>query len=192
MLHLKNANKALKRYDALLRGELNDADFIARIRACPELAGDGFDEALEETRRYVEACREERRLAAELRARAAFTPHLWVVPENKIPSPIFVVGFFGVEAFKRFEIPEEIASLSNPGDILIALGSMLKERCKDRAYMASPFGRAVQVLYRETYDHSYVYDIEQQGWIDELFTCPPTGQARISVKGSSTQFPKIL
>jgi hypothetical protein len=191
LLHLSNANKALRRYDALLRGDLSDADLIERIRACPLLAGEHFDEALEETRRYVDASRKERLLAAELHARAAFTPHLWVVPENKIPSPIFVVAMLGVETFKRFEIPEEIASLSNPGDILIALGSILKERCRDRAYMASPFGRAVQVLYRDTYDHSYVYDIEQQCWIDELFTCPPSGQTRIAIKGSSTQFPKL-
>jgi hypothetical protein len=191
LLHISNANKALRRYDALLRGDLSDADLIERIRACPLLAGEHFDEALEETRRYVDASRKERLLADELRARAAFTPHLWVVPENKIPSPIFVVAMLGVETFKRFEIPEEIASLSNPGDILIALGSILKERCNDRAYMASPFGRAVQVLYRDTYDHSYVYDIEQQCWIDELFTCPPSGQTRIAIKGSSTQFPKL-
>jgi hypothetical protein len=191
LLHISNANKALRRYDALLRGDLSDADLIERIRACPLLAGEHFDEALEETRRYVDASRKERLLADELRARAAFTPHLWVVPENKIPSPIFVVAMLGVETFKRFEIPEEIASLSNPGDILIALGSILKERCNDRAYMASPFGRAVQVLYRDTYDHSYVYDIEQQCWIDELFTCPPSGQTRIALKGSSTQFPKL-
>jgi hypothetical protein len=191
LLHISNANKALRRYDALLRGDLSDADLIERIRACPLLAGEHFDEALEETRRYVDASRKERLLADELRARAAFTPHLWVVPENKIPSPIFVVAMLGVETFKRFEIPEEIASLSNPGDILIALGSILKERCRDRAYMASPFGRAVQVLYRDTYDHSYVYDIEQQCWIDELFTCPPSGQTRIAFKGSSTQFPKL-
>jgi hypothetical protein len=191
LLHISNANKALRRYDALLRGNLSDADLIERIRACPLLAGEHFDEALEETRRYVDASRKERLLADELRARAAFTPHLWVVPENKIPSPIFVVAMLGVATFKRVEIPEEIASLSNTGDILIALGSMLKERCKDRAYMASPFGRAVQVLYRDTYDHSYVYDIEQQCWIDELFTCPPSGQTRIALKGSSTQFPKL-
>ena len=191
LLHLSNANKALRRYDALLRGDLSDADLVERIRACPLLAGEHFEEALEETRRYVDASRKERLLADELRARAAFTPHLWVVPENKIPSPIFVVAMLGVETFKRFEIPEEIGSLSNPGDILIALGSMLKERCSDRAYMASPFGRAVQVLYRDTYDHSYVYDIEQQRWIDELFTCPPSGQTRIALKGSSTQFPKL-
>jgi hypothetical protein len=191
LLHISNANKALRRYDALLRGNLSDADLIERIRACPLLAGEHFDEALEETRRYVDASRKERLLADELRARAAFTPHLWVVPENKIPSPIFVVAMLGVATFKRVEIPEEIASLSNTGDILIALGSMLKERCRDRAYMASPFGRAVQVLYRDTYDHSYVYDIEQQCWIDELFTCPPSGQTRIALKGSSTQFPKL-
>jgi hypothetical protein len=191
LLHISNANKALRRYDALLRGNLSDADLIERIRACPLLAGEHFDEALEETRRYVDASRKERLLADELRARAAFTPHLWVVPENKIPSPIFVVAMLGVATLKRFEIPEEIASLSNPGDILIAMGSMLKERCNDRAYMASPFGRAVQVLYRDTYDHSYVYDIEQQCWIDELFTCPPSGQTRIALKGSSTQFPKL-
>jgi hypothetical protein len=191
LLHISNANKALRRYDALLRGNLSDADLIERIRACPLLAGEHFDEALEETRRYVDASRKERLLADELRARAAFTPHLWVVPENKIPSPIFVVAMLGVATFKRVEIPEEIASLSNTGDILIALGSILKERCSDRAYMASPFGRAVQVLYRDTYDHSYVYDIEQQCWIDELFTCPPSGQTRIALKGSSTQFPKL-
>jgi hypothetical protein len=192
LLQLSNVNKALRRYDALLHGDLSDADLIARIRACPLLAGDSFDEVLEETHQYIEACKRERKLAAELRARAAFTPHLWVVPENKIPSPIFVVAMLGVETFKRFEIPEEILSLDSTGDVLIALGSMLKDRFHDRAYMASPFGRAVQVLYRDTYDHSYVYDVEQQCWIDELFTSPPTGQARIAPKGSATQFPKLF
>jgi hypothetical protein len=101
LLQLSNANKALRRYDALLAGGLHDADLIARIRACPLLAGDAFEESLEFTRRAIELNARERMLAAELRARRDFRPHLWVIHENTVPSPIYAAtsryGHFGVQ-----------------------------------------------------------------------------------------------
>jgi hypothetical protein len=45
--------------------------------------------------------------------RATFAPHLWVIAERKIPSPIFVVAIFGVDRFLRVPLPEGIATLTD-------------------------------------------------------------------------------
>ncbi len=189
LLQLSNANKALRRYDALLAGGLHDADLIARIRACPLLAGDEFDESLEFTRRAIEANARERALAAELRARRDFRPHLWVIHENTVPSPIFVVAWFGVDVFKRVELPANVADDPSMGSRLVTLAGWLSDNLQDKAYLCSPFGRPTQILYRDTYDHSYVFDVAQRCFTHELNEPPPVGRAQLTLRNSSSIIP---
>ena len=189
LLQLSNANKALRRYDELLAGGLHDADLIARIRACPLLAGDALDESLEFTQRAIEANSRERALAAELRARRDFRPHLWVIHENSVPSPIFVVAWFGVDAFKRVELPAAVADDPSMGSRLVALTRWLSDNLQDKAYLCSPFGRPTQILYRDTYDHSYVFDVAQRCFTHELNEPPPVGRAQLTLRNSNSIIP---
>ena len=191
LLQLSNANKALRRYDALLAGGLHDADLVARIRACPLLAGDAFEESLEFTRRAIELNARERMLAAELRARRDFRPHLWVIHENTVPSPIFVVGFFGIDVFKRVELPKHVAQDPDVGSQLVELARFLTDNLRDKAYLTSPFGRPTQVLFRDTYDHSYVYDVATRAFTHELREPPPIGRALLTLRNSSSSINPI-
>lgn len=189
LLQFSNANKALRRYDALLAGGLHDADLIARIRACPLLAGDAFEESLEFTRSAIERNARERMLAAELRARRDFRPHLWVIHENTVPSPIFVVAWFGVDTFKRVELPETVAQDPSMGSRLVTLTGWLSDNLRDKAYLWSPFGRPTQILYRDTYEHSYVFDVAERRFTHELNEPPPVGRAFVSIRNSSSIIP---
>lgn len=189
LLQLSNANKALRRYDVLLAGGLHDADLVARIRACPLLAGDAFEESLDFTRRAIEANARERAMAAELRARRDFRPHLWVIHENTVPSPIFVVAWFGVDTFKRVELPAAVADDPSVGSRLVSLAEWLSDNLRDERYLVSPFGRPTQILYRVTYDHSYVFDVAQRCFTHELNEPPPVGRAFVSIRNSSSIIP---
>lgn len=118
----------------------------------------------------------EEALREELQRRAAFRPHLWVIHENRVPSPIFVVAMLGIDRFKRIELPNEIARLTHTGHIMMEIASMLNERLEDPKYLSSPFGKPVQILYRDTYDHSYVYDVAERRFTDEQHKHPPIGK----------------
>jgi hypothetical protein len=189
LLQFKNSNKALRRYDALLAGNLHDEDLLDRIRACPLLCGDGLDEALARTKHKRACDAREKAKVQELRARRAFTPHLWVIHERSVPSPIFVVAFFGVETFKRVELPDIVLAETAIGGRLVTLASFLADNLRDPSYLASPFGRAVQVLYRDTYDHSFVFDVAEGRFTHELHEAPPVGRAFLTLLTSTSLTP---
>lgn len=190
LLQLSNVNKALRRFDALVAGGLHDEDLIDRIRRCEPLGGDAFEEALAETRHQIAVDEQERALHEELQRRAAFRPHLWVIHENRVPSPIFVVAMLGIDRFKRIELPDEIAALTHTGHIMMEIASMLNERLKDPKYLSSPFGKPKQILYRDAYDHSYVYDVAERRFTDEQHKHPPIDRVSMGRKRNlGSQFP---
>ena len=189
LLQLKNPNKALRRYDAVVAGNLHDEDLLDRIRSCPLLAGDGFEEALASTKHKLACDARERRLTQELLARRTFSPHLWVIHERSVPSPIFVVAFFGVATFKRVELPDILLAETAIGGRLVTLASFLADNLRDPSYLASPFGRAVQVLYRDTYEHSFVFDVAEGRFTHELHEAPPVGRALLTLRNSTSLTP---
>lgn len=191
LLQLANVNKTLRRYDALLAGGLHDLDLLDRIRRCEPLAGEHFDEVVETTRAHNERARREQLLAAELKRRREFTPHLWVIHENKIPSPIFPVAMFGIDTFKRVEIPEHILGIEHMGPRLIDMASWLIENLRNARYLTSLFGRPTQIVYRDTYDHSYVFDVATRCWVDELHEPPARVTATLTLKNSRVIIPSI-
>ncbi|MFN5377178.1 MAG: hypothetical protein ACK5BQ_00220 [Ignavibacteria bacterium] len=191
LLQLANVNKTLRRYDALLAGGLHDQDLLDRIRRCEPLAGACLDEVVDATRAHIERARREQLLAQELKRRREFTPHLWVIHENKIPSPIFPVAMFGIDTFKRVEIPQQLVDTEHVGQRLIDMASWLIENLRDPRYLTSLFGRPTQVLYRDTYDHSYVFDVATRCWVDELHEPPARVTATLTLKNSRVIIPSI-
>ena len=179
-----NAAKALRRYDAFVSGALDDEELANRIRACVQLAGSGFDEALAQTAHVQRVNRREQLFAEELRKRYAFVPHVWFEHERSYPSPIFVVAMFGEEHFRKLDLPEEMRSFYLTSGWVFDIRSIVKDfiECNPtHRLLRGPFGRAVRVIIRDTYDHGFVYDVDTLELIEERFSAPKTGRITTTV-----------
>ena len=184
LLHYANSAKALRRYDAFVGGEIADEAFADRIRACPLLAGAEFDLALANTAHMQRANTRELLMQRELRKRITFVPHVWFEHERKYPSPIFVVAMFGEEHFRKLDLPEEMQSFYLTAGWVFDVRSIVKdfiESNPNHRLLRGPFGRAVRVIIRDTYDHGFVYDVDTLELIEERFSAPKTGRIVTSV-----------
>lgn len=171
LLGYKNSNKALRRLDQFCN-ELADCDLLDRLRHSEIFAGNDLESVLTSARHQLQLQQAELRRQDEVRALLAFVPHLWVIHTNSVPSPIFVVGFFGLETFKRIPLPESLSTQKKPQNALLLVARFIED------YLAEPpieqhvlnncFGKAEQILYRDQYDHSFLYDIKLHSWIDEI------------------------
>lgn len=178
LLHYANSAKALRRYDAFVGGEIADEAFADRIRACPLLAGAEFDLALANTAHMQRANTRELLMQQELRKRIKFVPHVWFEHERKYPSPIFVVAMFGEEHFRKLDLPEEMQSFYLTAGWVFDVRSIVKdfiESNPNHRLLRGPFGRAVRVIIRDTYDHGFVYDFDTLELIGEYHTAPKIG-----------------
>ena len=194
LLGYSNPNKALKRYDAFLAGAYDDADILARLRACNVLAGVGFEQALAESIAQQELERRERALAQELKDRQSFVPHLYAEHEKRIPEhPFFAIAFLGINHFKRIDVPEEIMQIEDAGQRLWAVKEFidnLVDAYEELRVLGGPFGKVLRFLFRDTYDVAYVYDINERAYTDVRTSAPPEQRATLTV--NSKPFPKGL
>jgi hypothetical protein len=164
-LGYKNINKGFTRFDQLFRFGLSTPDLLERLRLilaidAAELAGAAAatgsmlraqakkfaGQKHEETQRAITR---ERFLAQQ-----RFTPHLWVIPEREIPSPIFVVAIFGEERFRRVNLPETIATLPEKVQEKI-ISEAACSHFSSTGGRAGPFGKILAYLYRRTFDQSW-------------------------------------
>ncbi len=150
-LGYRNTAKALRRLDDFRR--LGDAapDFQARLTAALGVDPTEFGAAMDATR---EVLREEKRLrreAEEARARAAFRPHLRVIPERRIPSPIFVAALTGVEHWLVQELPPDIMAMPEVRCFELA-GEIARAHYARENGGAGPFGAIRGYLFRTTFD----------------------------------------
>ncbi|MBS1562116.1 MAG: hypothetical protein JSS89_10960, partial [Bacteroidetes bacterium] len=103
LLNATNPNTMLHRFDALMRGSMDNASLLAALRTSV-LAGEeyaaSFDAALSATEHQQRVDAEEGERMREMQARRDFVPHVWVEHERRVPEPIFVVVWFGVEPYK--------------------------------------------------------------------------------------------
>jgi hypothetical protein len=72
LLGLTNANKALRRFDALLSGNIQDEDMSKRLRSSRCFGGPGLEDALLVTSRKIAIDEQERIMTNELRHRRWF------------------------------------------------------------------------------------------------------------------------
>lgn len=175
LLGYRNIPKALRRYDAFVNGNITDEWLANRIRCCPVLAGDDFDLALAHTAHRQMVDRKEQGFQKELRRRLSFTPHLWFEHENFLPRMFRPVAQRGEEFFRRLDLPPEM-DRSLPFEVLLLeLRPLLKEfitRNPNHHLLHGLFGKAVSVVFRDTYDHGYVLNLETFDVIDERHTAP--------------------
>lgn len=185
LLGSKNPNKFLRRFDAFLSGNLSDKDIIARCRSCSIFAGKEFEQSLEYSKQeYIKLC-QKTLFAAELQAKMEFTPHIWTVHKNSIPSPIFPVALFGINIFKVIDVPKDLIKPLHPeiiNNISIYLNEYI-EHPPERNVLHTPFGEAIQFLYRYSFDSCLVFDIQKRTFIhSQYFNWKNTSQAYITIK----------
>lgn len=185
LLGSKNPNKFLRRFDAFLSGNLSDKDIIARCRSCSIFAGKEFEQALEHTKQEHFSLYKKSLIAAELKAKAEFTPHIWTVHKNSIPSSIFPVALFGINIFKVIDVPKDLITPLHP-EIINKISIYLNEYIEhppERNVLHTPFGEAIQFLYRYSFDSCLVFDIQKRTFIrSQYFNWKNTSQAYITIK----------
>lgn len=191
LLGSKNPNKFLRRFDAFLSGNLSDKDLIARCRSCSIFAGKEFEQALEDTKQENISFYKKSLIAAELKARAEFTPHIWTVHKNSIPSPIFPVALFGINIFKIIDVPKDLIRPLHP-EIINSISIYLNEYIEhppERNVLHTPFGEAIQFLYRYSFDSCLVFDIQKRIFThSQYFNWKSISQAYLTLKNKSITF----
>jgi len=113
--------------------------------------------------------------------RQRFTPHLWVIPERKIPSPIFVVAVFGEERFRRVNLPDGILTLSeNLQEKIISQAASF--HFASSSGQAGPFGKILGYIYRRSFDQSW--RLNDKGQLLNRHSGPvPVTKYTLSLKG---------
>lgn len=178
--------KCLRRVDAICAGNMSDTDMIDRIIAS-EIGGEDVANIIEQLQHLETVDRRERELLADRRAREAFIPHIHAIHERRIPEhPFFVIAMLGIDHFKRVNLPSDIIELTTIGEQLQAVLEFLDHVCSSADYYritGGPFGRATQLLFRDSYEHAYVYDVATRYFVGEYDGVPRTGTATLSLKG---------
>ncbi len=175
LLGYTNRSKALRRYDSFVAWNWFDEGFARRIRACPELAGDDFDLIRAQLAHKERADRKEVFRTEALRRRYSFVPHIWFEHENQVPKPLFVVAQLGEERFRRLELPPGFTSDHPAALVLFEIPTLLMRLLTDQpdcVQLKGPFGKAVSAIYRDTYDHGYVFDLTTLECIGECHEAP--------------------
>ena len=191
LLGSKNPNKFLRRFDAFLSGNLSDKDLIAKCRSCSIFAGKEFEQALENTKQEKISLYKKTLIAAELKARAQFKPHIWTVHKNSIPSPIFPVALFGINIFKIIDVPKDLIRPLHP-EIINSISIYLNEYIEhppERNVLHTPFGEAIQFLYRYSFDSCLVFDINKRTFThSQYFNWKSISQAYLTLNNKSITF----
>ena len=117
--------------------------------------------------------------------RQCFIPHLWVIPERKIPSPIFVVAIFGEECFRRINLPDGVLTLSeNLQKKIISRAAC--SHFNSTGGQAGPFGKIIGYFFQRTFDQSWRLNVNgevlsRNGGAVAIGTCT------LSLKGKRNQ-----
>jgi len=170
MLGYTNASKCLRRFDAFVLGRFNDHEFLQRIRTNEILYGEEFEYALKQAMYEKQIQDAEKDRVRELQARSEFMPHIWVIHENSVASPIFVIGSLGIMRFKYLALPHSVLSIQEEKERLKTVERYflrLLEHTPNTECLFGPFGRAKGFLYRDVFDHVHEYSLETLSFIDD-------------------------
>lgn len=168
-LNYKNPNKGFLRLDQLLQHGYSNPNLLERLRCLLQLDPLELTTAVSQTEAILRAealelqqkHQQKSKQAAEeeeRRERASFKPHLWVVAERKVPSPIFVVAIFGEECFRHVSLPDNIESASEADQQKLIQRAAIKH-FRQKGGSAGPFGRIIGYLFCRTFDQAWRLNI---------------------------------
>jgi len=160
-LGYRNTSKALRHLDHLLLGGEPPTDFHKRLAIALDIEPLRYEAAIEATRAFYREEKRKRDEAEIAAARAAFKPHLRVIPERTIPQPIFVAAMTGVDRWLRVPLPAHIMTLAE--EIRMKMVSTIAPaHFKAANGRAGPFGKICGYLFRYEFEKAIVLDIHGQ------------------------------
>jgi hypothetical protein len=148
--------KAFEHFDNCLNnGCCGDFVFQERLAKALEVDMNIIKRAIEATMKIKSKEKKKEEKEKEDLARLKFKPHLWVLPERSVPSPIFVVCFMGEATFRFASLPDGIANMSMEKQKEI-VKETIQTHFKEKNGLAGPFGKVLQYQYRITYDSHWL------------------------------------
>lgn len=109
-----------------------------------------------------------------------FRPHLQVLTEHTVPSPIFVVAWTGVNYWLRVQVPLEVLLMSRTRK-LHEVGRIVRAHYAEKKGRTLPFGAITGYLLRTLPDRAIRFSVEgvsegvHLGWV-------PNGQVTIGLR----------
>ena len=104
-LGYRNISKGCRRLEQVSSGDLAGKEaLLAKLPGALDLPREVVAKAIQETIEEIERAQRAEEERAEARWRADFTPHAIITTERSVPSPIFVVAFFGTDWLKRIDL----------------------------------------------------------------------------------------
>ena len=185
LLGYTNRNKCLRNVDSLIDGKYYHPDLIRRISESA-IGGIPFDTVMKQQMAEWLSERQEKQRVKELKERLSFVPHLHFIHERNVPSPIHVVCWVGDHHFKRLDLPQHILNVKDELTRLNVVEEFIRDylRCPpDNRLVCGPYGVVVQILFRDDYHHSYVYDATSGAFTDSVFGIPRMDSGKLTVKG---------
>ncbi len=174
---LGRPSKSLRRLDQFTQTLQERPEFIKKIISAIEA-----DETLW---KYNFAQDEElirlEKQTEEQKEREKFKPHLWMIGERRIPSPIFAVALMGESTFKKANLPLDILLFDLETQIKI-VRKRFQLFCEERNRSTGPFGSIIGYHYRQTYDNAYEFDMEGN-LLSTLRGKFPRNKASLTIKG---------
>jgi hypothetical protein len=144
-----NVSKGLRRLNQLYAGDFkHSAGLIEKLPAALGVPVDVVQSAVKATQQLIYE-------AEEAAWRAAFKPHAVILTERKIPQPIFVVAFIGVDALLRLDFdltqtPDSFRDQAIDG---------LRQRVKSGHGALPAFGRPTGFIVNYSPDHAVEFDL---------------------------------
>lgn len=161
LLGYRNSAKALRRYDRFIKNGAVNKRFADRLRACPLFAGDEFEQALAVTQRLLYIDRKTQHIVEDLKLRRAFVPHVWFVYESPLPNPVTLLKL-GEERLRTLSLPESLRTSERPATGLQSVIGLLRQFIiarPDHHVLHGAYGKAVAAIYRDSFDHGFIIDI---------------------------------
>ena len=185
LLGYRNSAKALRRYDRFIKNGAVNKRFADRLRACPLFAGDEFEQALAVTQRLLYIDRKTQHIVEDLKLRRAFVPHVWFVYEHPLPYPLSLLAN-GEHRLRSLKVPPHVQHADHPADFLPEIIVKLRELIISQPtnpIINGPYGKALKVIFWESFDHGFIIDLETYTVTGELHSpLYPTLYVRVGRK----------
>ncbi len=167
----QNISKGLRRLEQLRGGDFKrSAGLVGALPVALDLPADVVKSAIEETERQLYE-------AEQAAWRAAFRPHAIILTERKIPQPIFVACFIGVDQLLRIEFDLTTEPASFVQQALKGIKDKLRRWKSDEL---PAFGKPTSVIVNYSPDQAVQYDLQGQP-MAVLDRAHRLGQARLMI-----------
>lgn len=147
----KNVSKGLRLLERLCTGTVSRCQgLIPLLPAALQVGDETLRHAIEDTQRQLKE-------AEEAAWRAAFKPHAVIIPERRIPQPIFAAAIVGVDNLLRIDFDLE----AGPDTFVSqALGVIRKICGRDGLGTILAFGRPTGFAVNYAPDRAVLFDLE--------------------------------